>query len=129
MAYNSDRHDFGNVDFGGATVTLVAWFDPMEGFYEGGDYAGRLEEAKELFNIGEVKFLQVPWGEEGLEIYMSRFLAGDSDYDLWMLPHVSYFPLWAAGALYPISDIVGDGYYDNMPYQHQKMAEMLSVDG
>ncbi|HLV10751.1 MAG TPA: extracellular solute-binding protein [Halanaerobiales bacterium] len=129
MAYNSDRHDFGNVDFGGATVTLVAWYDPMEGFYEGGDYAGRLEEAKELFNIGDVEYLEVPWGAEGREMCMSRFLAGDSDYDLWMLPHESFFPMRAAGALYPVSDFLGDDYYEKMPYQHERMSEVLGLGG
>ena len=129
LAYRSDRYDFGHVDFGGATVTVVGWWDPLEQFYEGGNYAGRIEEAKKLFNIGDIQFLQVPWGPEGQDIYMSRFLAGDSKYDLWMLPHVTYFPMWAAGAIYPVSNVITDDYYANLPYQHQKMAEILGVDG
>ncbi|MGB4046143.1 MAG: hypothetical protein WBK22_08855 [Halanaerobiales bacterium] len=43
LAYRSDRYDFGHVDFGGATVTVVGWWDPLEQFYEGGNYAGRIE--------------------------------------------------------------------------------------
>ncbi len=129
FAYTSDRFDFGNVDFGGETVTLVSWYDPMEGFYEGGDYAGRLDEAKEKFNIGEIKFLQIPWGPDGQETILSRFMAGDSKYDIWMLSHENYFSLRTAGALYPVSDILNEEYYAKMPYQFQKMADMLSYKG
>ncbi|NLJ75473.1 MAG: hypothetical protein GX331_10860 [Firmicutes bacterium] len=43
MAYESDRMDFGPIDFGGATVTFVAHFDNLSAFYEGGARAGRLE--------------------------------------------------------------------------------------
>ncbi|MFW6021950.1 MAG: ABC transporter substrate-binding protein [Halanaerobiaceae bacterium] len=128
MAYTSDRMDFGDVDFGGETVTIVGWYDPLGAFVEGGDYAGRLEEAKEKFNIGDIKFLQIPWGPDGQETILSRFMAGDSEYDYWMLPHSSFFSLRTSGALYPVSDVLNDGYYDNLPHQHQKMADMLSLD-
>ena len=36
FAYTSNRMDFGNVDFGGATVTIVGWYNPLEQFQEGG---------------------------------------------------------------------------------------------
>lgn len=32
FAYTSDRMDFGNVDFGGATVTIVGWYNPLGQF-------------------------------------------------------------------------------------------------
>lgn len=128
--YVSDRGvDLGKVDFRGATVTLVGWWDPFEAFREGGDRAGRLEEAKKLFNIKDIKFMQIPWGEKLQETMMSRLMAGDSGYDFWMLPHTYYFPLRTAGAIYPASDILGEGYYTKLPNQHQKMAEKLGYGG
>ncbi|MFP4016081.1 MAG: ABC transporter substrate-binding protein [Halanaerobiales bacterium] len=129
LGYTSDRYDFGNVDFGGATVTVVSWYDPLEGFREGGDNAGRLEEAKEKFNIGEIEYLQIPWGPDGQEILMSRFMSGDSKYDIWMMPHENYFNMRTAGALYPVSDVLSEEYYEPLPYQFQKMADVLSHNG
>ncbi len=128
-AYTSDRMNYGNVNFRGATVTLVAWWDPFEAFREGGDRAGRLEEAKKQFNIKDIKFLQIPWGEKLQETMISRMMAGDSGYDFWMLPHTFFFPLRTAGALYPVGDILGDSYYKKLPYQHQKMADKLGIGG
>ena len=129
FAYTSDRYDVGNVDFGGATVTIVSWYDPTESFKEGGEYAGRLEEAKELFNIGDIQFLQIPWGPDAIETFMSRFMSGDSRYDIWMLDHANFFNLRTAGALYPVGDILGEDYYAKLPYQFQRMAEIFSHKG
>ena len=119
MAYTSDRYDFGHVDFGGATITFVAWWNPLEQFEEGGEFAGRLEEAKELFNIGGFEYIGLPWGEELQETMMSRLMAGDSEYDFWMLPADYYVPLRSMGAIRPVNDIIDDSYYANMHRQHQ----------
>ncbi|MFW6047647.1 MAG: hypothetical protein ACOCP4_07685, partial [Candidatus Woesearchaeota archaeon] len=106
FGYTSDRMEFGDVDFGGETVTIVAWWNPLEAFEEGGDYAGRLDEAKELFNIGEIEFHQLGWGEELQENMFSRFMSGDSEYDFWMLPHSNFIPLRTAGAILPVNEYV-----------------------
>ncbi|MFW5981599.1 MAG: ABC transporter substrate-binding protein [Halanaerobiaceae bacterium] len=129
FAYTSDRMEFGDVDFGGETVTIIAWYDPLEDFKEGGDYAGRLDEAKELFNIGDFEVIQLPWGEELQETMISRLMAGDSEYDFWMLPADYYVPVRAAGAMRPVNDIVDDDYYANMPRQHQELADAMGIDG
>ncbi|MFY9495000.1 MAG: hypothetical protein WAQ17_07405, partial [Limnochordia bacterium] len=65
LAYVSDRMDFGEIDFKGATVTYVLHHDHLADFREGGKYAGRLDEAMELFNIGAIEIVQVDWGEVG----------------------------------------------------------------
>ncbi|MEJ6950132.1 ABC transporter substrate-binding protein [Natronospora cellulosivora (SeqCode)] len=127
FGYTSDRMDFGDVDFGGATVTYVAWWNPLEEFEEGGDYAGRLDEAMEKFNIGGFEFLQLSWGEELQENMFSRFMAGDSDYDFWMLPHPNFLPLRTAGAILPVNEFLSDDYYANMPHQHQLMGDALGL--
>ena len=33
FAYESDRYNFGDIDFQGATVTVVAHFDNLSAFY------------------------------------------------------------------------------------------------
>lgn len=129
MAYTSDRYDFGHVDFGGATITFVAWWNPLEQFEEGGEFAGRLEEAKELFNIGGFEYIGLPWGEELQETMMSRLMAGDSEYDFWMLPADYYIPLRSMGAIRPVNDIIDDSYYANMHRQHQILADAMGIAG
>src|SRR5690606_37108964 len=104
-AYTSDRMDFGEIDFKGATVTVVAHFDNLQRFYEGGAAAGRLEEAKRLFNIGDIKLLQFDWGAMG-EAALNRYLSGDSTYDLWRMPHNGFFTLATRGAIFPVSTIL-----------------------
>ena len=96
--YTSDRMAFGDIDFGGATVTVVAHFDNLERFKEGGAEAGKLEEAKKLFNIGDIVLLQVGWGEVG-ETCLNRYMSGESTWDLWRLPHAYFFDLATKGVL------------------------------
>lgn len=129
FAYTSDRMDFGNVDFGGATVTIVGWYNPLGQFQEGGRFAGRLEEAKELFNIGDIQLVEAPWGAELQEVMMSRLMAGDSEYDLWMLPHEFFVAMRSMGTLRPVNDILKDSYYDNLPTQHRVMADVMGLGG
>ena len=92
FAYTSDRMDFGEIDFGGATVTFVLHHDHLADFREGGLPAGRLEEAKKLFNIGDIQIVQADWGAVG-EVALNRYLSGDSTYDVWRLPHYAFFML------------------------------------
>ncbi len=113
FAYVSDRMDFGDIDFGGATVTFVMHHDAIAQFEEGGAYAGRLEEAKELFNIGGFEKLVVGWGEVG-DTGLNRFMAGDSGYDLWRLPYAFYWTLASRGAFYPVNEILTEEYFENL---------------
>ncbi len=128
FAYESDRMDFGPIDFKGATVTFVAHFDNLEAFYEGGARAGRLEEAKKLFNIGEIKMVTAGWGEVG-EVALNRYLSGDSNYDIWRLPHNSYFMLATRGAFYPVSDILPEEYFETLSPITREKNERLIFDG
>lgn len=114
FAYVSDRMDFGEIDFGGATVTLVCHHNPLTQFEEGGSRAGMLDEAKRLFNIGEIKVIVGGWGEVH-ETMLNRFLAGESTYDLWRLPHENFWGLATRGAFYPVNEILPDEYFDALP--------------
>jgi len=114
FAYVSDRMDFGEIDFGGATVTFVMHHDAIAQFEEGGARAGRLEEAKELFNIGAFEKVIVDWGEVG-NTALNRFLAGESTYDLWRVPHAFYWGLASRGAFFPVNEILPEEYFENLP--------------
>lgn len=127
-AYVSDRMDFGDIDFGGATVTFVLHHDNLAPFYEGGARAGRLEEAKELFNIGDIQVVQVDWAAVG-EAALNRYLSGDSTYDIWRVPHNSFFQLATRGALFPVSTILPEEYFETLPRITQMKNERLPYDG
>lgn len=128
FAYTSDRMDFGDIDFGGATVTFVLHHDNLAAFYEGGARAGRLEEAKELFNIGDIQVVQVDWAAVG-EAALNRYLSGDSQYDIWRVPHNSFFQLATRGALYPVGTILPEEYFETLPRITQVKNERLRYDG
>lgn len=128
FAYVSDRMDFGDIDFGGKTVTFVAHQNILQQFEEGGDYAGRLDEAKKLFNIGNFEMLIVDWGEVG-NTALSRFMAGESEYDFWKVPFAFYWGLASRGALYPVNEILSDEYYENLPKIIRDRNEQLGYKG
>lgn len=120
--------DAGNIDFGGATVTYVGFYDPRESFMEGGDYPGRLAEAMEKFNIGEIRYLGLPW--DGIaEHMMNRLLSDESKYDIWLLPSNAVMGLIAKNALYPISEIVPASYYDSLLYSQKVVTETFVKKG
>lgn len=120
--------DAGNIDFGGATVTYVGFYDPRESFMEGGDYPGRLAEAMEKFNIGDIQYLGLPW--EGIaEHMMNRLLSDESKYDIWLLPSNAVMGLIAKNALYPISEIVPASYYDSLLYSQKVVTETFVKKG
>ncbi len=128
LAYVSDRHDFGEIDFKGATVTFVAHFDNLTAFYEGGAHAGRLEEAKKLFNIGEIKMVATDWGSVG-ELALNRYLSGDSQYDIWRLPHHVFFQLATRGAFFPVNTILPEEYFEHLSPITQHKNLMLAQKG
>lgn len=128
FAYTSDRMDFGNIDFGGATVTYVMHHDAIAQFEEGGSRAGLLEEAKKIFNIGAIEKVVVGWGEVG-DVALNRFLAGDSTYDLWRLPYAYYWGLASRGAFYPVNEVLPDEYFENLPIITRNRNQELAYKG
>lgn len=114
LGYVSDRMDFGEIDFGGATVSFLMHYDAIAQFEEGGARAGMLEEAKELFNIGGFEKVMVGWGEVG-DTALNRFLAGESTYDLWRVPFAYYWSLASRGALFPVNEILPESYFEQLP--------------
>ncbi len=128
LAYVSDRMDFGEIDFRGETVTFVAHQNIISQFEEGGLYAGRLEEAKQLFNIGDFEMLVVDWGEVG-NTALSRFMAGESTYDYWKPPFAFYWGLVSRGAVYPVNEILPPDYFDNLPKIVRDRNEQVGYKG
>lgn len=128
FAYESDRMDFGNIDFKGETVTIVGHWNEFEKFMEGGTYAGRLEEAKKKFNIGEIKFNIANWQELN-EVCMSRYLSGDSDYDIWRLHTTAFWRIAATRPFYDLTQVLPDSYWEKMPEMQQQLAEVYSLGG
>ena len=128
-AYVSDRHDFGEIDFKGATVTFVTHMDSiLDPFKEGGLYAGRLEEAKELFNIGDIVVEVVDYFDVG-DTAFNRYLAGDSQYDFWIIPQGWFWNLASHDAFYPVSDILPEEYFESLPPIVRSKNEALRIDG
>ncbi len=123
------EEEFGEINFEGESITYVCWYNPLGEFEEGGEYAGRLEEAKDKFNIGDIELIQVGWGEDLSEIPMSRLLGGESNYDIWILPHQNVWPLITQGAFYPLNEILPEDYYGNMARDLRVIAETLSHRG
>lgn len=128
FAYVSDRMDFGEIDFEGETVTFVAHHNILENFEEGGIYSGRLEEAKELFNIGDIEMLIVDWGEVG-NTALNRFMSGDSTYDYWKPPFGFYWGLASRGTLYPVNEILPEEYFDTLPKVIRDRNEQVGIKG
>lgn len=128
FAYTSDRMDFGDIDFGGATVTFLAHQNILAQFEEGGAYSGRLEEAKQLFNIGNIELLVVDWGEVG-NTALSRFLAGESTYDYWKVPFAFYWGLVSRGVLFPVNEILPQEYFESLPKVIRDRNEQVAYRG
>ena len=128
FAYTSDRMDFGEVDFGGATVTYITHWDAFAQFREGGSRAGMIDAAKELFNIGEIEVIIGGWGEIH-EIMLNRFLSGDSAYDIWRLPHAEFWGLATRGAFYPVDELLPPEYFENLPRITKLRSAELTYQG
>jgi len=104
-------------DFAGETVTFFTHGNGnVPGrFLEGGEAAGRIEEAEELFNVK----LEFPPGvhyQEFATECITRLMAGESGYDIWLYPSnaIAYYELVSNWALLPIDLIVGDDYFDSL---------------
>lgn len=117
MAFDLTDYGFkpaGSYDFGGNTVTIISWTsERMEKFFN--DYLpleGRVAEAEELWNC-KIEWFQF---REVAEMAFNRLLAGEAAYDLWHVQNkIAYWDLVAGGAAYPMGELLGDEYYDNLP--------------
>jgi len=104
----------GSYDFGGETVTIVSWTsERMSNYFKTyPPVAGRIEEAERLFNC-KIEWLQT---RDIPEVNFNRLLAGESVNDLWHVQNkIGYWEIVAAGAAYPMGELLGDKYYSNLP--------------
>lgn len=113
-------------DFRGQTVTLLGQV-PSWNWEEGGIHEGRHLEAEEKFNC------QIEWIAHGdawrLDFLMTRLLAGESTHDIWLTQQRSFWPILAQGGVYPVSEILGPDYFDNLPSFSKAIAESLTYHG
>lgn len=121
--------DVDSIDFQGKTVTYLSFYSPFGGFEEGARYEGRLEEAKERFNIGDIVYVEAGWGDPIIEMAMSRHMAGDAKYDIWVLPSISFWPLATSGALLPLNSFLPDEYFEAFPLDVQVLQEKMGFGG
>jgi len=98
------------VDFGGATVTIIGYVKP-EDFGPGTPQEGRLEEAMELFNIGKFELIYRP----GAEFIMTRIMTGEATHDIlhddW---RERFFTMASNGMLWSMDELLPQEYYDNL---------------
>lgn len=114
----------GSYDFGGETVTIISWTsERMENYFN--DYLpveGRIAEAEELFNV-KIDFMQ---SRDIPSLNFNRLMAGESGNDLWHVQNkIGYWELASAGALYPVSELLGDQFYDNLQPSFVAVEEAL----
>lgn len=125
FAWTMPGIDVDNVDFEGKTITYMSFYDPFGRFAEGARYEGRLEEAKEKFNIGEIAYIEAEWGDGLIEMGTGRHMAGDAGYDIWVLPSISFWPLATSGVLFPLNSVLPDEYFAAFPPDVQVLQEKM----
>ncbi|NLJ75044.1 MAG: extracellular solute-binding protein [Firmicutes bacterium] len=111
----SAEFEFPEFDLGGETVYLWCWYDI--GIEE------RIAEAEELFNV-KIELPQVGW-ETQTDTYMSRLLAGDSEYDIWYVSHQYAIPIMKDGAFYPMDTVLPEEYFESMDPHLKTMIDNL----
>ncbi len=105
------------VDFGGATVTIIRGALPTD--------EDRVARAEELFNV---KFDTLRL--ESADQIMARIMAGDSKYDIIRAPHrEGYFALVSSGMLWPAGDYLPDEFYESLPNTDRYIIEKLKYEG
>lgn len=114
-------------DFGGETVTIISWTsERMEQYFN--DYLhvqGRVAEAEELFNC-KIEWMQ---NRDIPAVNFNRLLAGEAGNDLWHVQNkIGYWDLVAQGAAYPMGELLGDVYYDNLPPSLRATEEALKYN-
>lgn len=117
-----------NYDFGGETVTIISWTSERMANYFQDDLMvmGRVEEVEELFNV------KINWMQEREipEINFNRLLSGESVNDLWHVQNkIGYWELVSNDAVYPVYEIIGDQYWDNMPPSLRQVEEAFKYKG
>jgi multiple sugar transport system substrate-binding protein len=110
--------EFPEIDLGGATVYLWCWYDI--GMSE------LIAEAEELFNC-KIELPLVSW-EGQTDTYMSRLLAGDSEYDIWYVSHSSAIPIMRDGAFYPMDEVLPPEYFERLDPHVQAMINAVKLD-
>ncbi len=108
-------------DFQGKTVSIAASSAEWE---PGGVFYGRLEEAEAVFNVN-IEFIA-----SDTSLYMTRLLAGDSEYDIWNTDNRRFWEMIGRGAFLAVDDHVADDYFDKIPNPARNIARHnYSYDG
>jgi multiple sugar transport system substrate-binding protein len=123
----------GEVDLGGATVTLIGIrYDPeARSIWEWGaffdTFLERKAEAEKLFNC-KIEYL---YGGTYSDIIRNRVLAGDSKYDIVVNRgrEVNFFTISQEGLLFAVSDILPDEYFDTLGRADRMAIEKWSLHG
>lgn len=111
-------------DFGGETVTYVAWWNIFA------DVKERIAEAEQLFNV-KVKLHPIyPWEQDYTQALIARLLAGDATNDIWVIQNmVAYYDLLANNAIFPVSEILPSDYYDKFNDAEAQLMRALDFRG
>ncbi|NLH13575.1 MAG: extracellular solute-binding protein [Firmicutes bacterium] len=117
----SMAYDYDSLDFGGKTITFL-YFDPTNVLDE-----DVLAEAQQRFNF-TFRYEVVGW-DEYVEMAMARLLAGDSEYDVWMMGQPHFVQLVGNNALLAADDILPEGYYDDADSTVVQRVNSLKVKG
>ncbi|MFY9443729.1 MAG: ABC transporter substrate-binding protein [Bacillota bacterium] len=117
----SMAYDYDSLDFGGKTITFL-YFDPTNVLDE-----DVLAEAQQRFNF-TFRYEVVGW-DEYVEMAMARLLAGDSEYDVWMMGQPHFVQLVGNNALLAVDDILPEGYYDDADSTVVQRVNSLKVKG
>ena len=123
-------YEWGQYDLGGNTVSFVINWDILTSYFgpEATYAPGRLEEAEKLFNC---KFEWVNSGGSPDEIMNARLLAGESAYDFWAvgLSTSRFFQNAAAGWYCPVTNVIPQEYYDELPVSDRSVMDSFSFRG
>jgi multiple sugar transport system substrate-binding protein len=115
-------------DLGGRTITFVGWVNPLPVFdNEGGLYYGRLVEAQEKFNV-RFNYITAAWAN-ATEVYMSRYMAGESTLDIWEIDLAHFWSLVSKGALAAADEFLPQSYFDEMLPERKALSDELMYNG
>lgn len=113
------------VDFGGKTVTVITRDIDWVVYNGGKPTEERIAEAEQLYNV-KIELSTFT----GTDALMSRIMANDSTYDIFRFNHRSgYFPLVSAGMLFPMSQILPEEYFAELPTPDLYTIEKLAFRG
>jgi len=122
----------GEVDLGGATVTLIGLNLDTRSIWEWGafwdTFFERMEEAKTLFNCN---FAYIHGGNYSDHV-LNRILAGESSYDIIINRQAREFGYWKLvqdGMLFPVSDILPSEYFESLGIADRNATEKLQHKG